>query len=84
MTTELSSNCLLLFILQGYAPKNARIHFSGPLLDPEDNLEEVLKEHERQIQQAVRKARLDKDKIKKADSENGLTESLFHQVRNHK
>ncbi|KAJ1420017.1 Serine/threonine-protein kinase, active site [Sesbania bispinosa] len=65
-----------------YATKS-RIHYSGPLLPPEDNLEEMLKEHERQIQQAVRKARLDKDKIKKADSENSLTESLFHHVRNH-
>lgn len=58
------------------------MHHSGPLLAPEDNLEEMLKEHERQIQQAVRKARLGKDKTKKADSESGLTESLFHHVRN--
>ncbi|KAG4968390.1 hypothetical protein JHK87_034041 [Glycine soja] len=67
---------------KGYANKNARMHHSGPLLAPEDNLEEMLKEHERQIQQAVRKARLGKDKTKKADSESGLTESLFHHVRN--
>ncbi|XP_057429415.1 probable serine/threonine-protein kinase At1g09600 isoform X2 [Lotus japonicus] len=60
------------------APKMSRTHYSGPLLPPEDNLEEMLKEHERQIQQAVRKARLDKDKIKKVDSENSLTRSLFY------
>ena len=58
------------------------MHHSGPLLAPEDNLEEMLKEHERQIQQAVRKVRLGKDKTKNADSENGLTESLFQHVRN--
>lgn len=58
------------------------LNYSGPLLPREDNLEEILKEHERQIQQAVRKARLVKEN-KKADSENGQTESLFHfyQVR---
>ncbi|XP_068312638.1 probable serine/threonine-protein kinase At1g09600 [Pyrus communis] len=40
----------------GYVPKN-RIHCSGPLVPPGGNLEDMLKEHERQIQQAVRKAR---------------------------
>ncbi|TKY71414.1 serine/threonine-protein kinase [Spatholobus suberectus] len=69
---------------KGYANKNGRMHHSGPLLAPVDNLEEMLKEHERQIQQAVRKARLGKDKTKKADSENDLTKSLFHHVRNQK
>lgn len=64
--------------IQSNAPKMSRTHYSGPLLPPEDNLEEMLKEHERQIQQAVRKARLDKDKIKKVDSENSLTRSLFY------
>ncbi|KAL2964345.1 hypothetical protein AAZX31_16G001200 [Glycine max] len=68
--------------MYGYANKNARMHHSGPLLAPEDNREEMLKEHERQIQQAVRKVRLGKDKTKNADSGNGLTESLFQHVRN--
>ncbi|XP_008219089.1 PREDICTED: probable serine/threonine-protein kinase At1g09600 isoform X1 [Prunus mume] len=40
----------------GYVPKN-RIHYSGPLVPPGGNIEDMLKEHERQIQQAVRKAR---------------------------
>ncbi|KAE9599379.1 hypothetical protein Lalb_Chr15g0090821 [Lupinus albus] len=48
--------------LYGYASKNARFHYSGPLVPPGGNLEEMLKEHERQIQQAVHKA---KDKPKK-------------------
>ncbi|KAK8931211.1 putative serine/threonine-protein kinase [Platanthera zijinensis] len=49
----------------GYGGKNKRIHYSGPLMPPGGNIEELLKEHERQIQQAVRKARLDKVKTKK-------------------
>lgn len=41
----------------GYVPKNNRIHYSGPLMPPGGNLDDMLKEHERQIQHAVRKAR---------------------------
>jgi len=40
------------------------MHHSGPLLARGDNLEEMLKAHERQIQNAVRKARLGKDETK--------------------
>lgn len=60
----------------GYVPKNNRIHYSGPLLPPGGNLEEMLKEHERQIQNAVRKARLEKAKSKKMN--NRQAESLLH------
>lgn len=45
---------------QGYVPKKNRIHYSGPLVPAGGNIEDMLKEHERQIQQAVRKARFDK------------------------
>ncbi|XWS55340.1 hypothetical protein CRYUN_Cryun10bG0166500 [Craigia yunnanensis] len=48
----------------GYVPKKNRIHYSGPLMSPGGNLEEMLKEHERQIQNAVRTARSDKIKAK--------------------
>lgn len=41
--------------------KMKRIHYSGPLVPPGGNMEDMLKEHERQIQAAVRKARLDKN-----------------------
>lgn len=41
------------------------MHYSGPLLPPGGNLEDMLKEHERQIQHAVRKARLDKARTNK-------------------
>ncbi|XP_011015815.1 PREDICTED: probable serine/threonine-protein kinase At1g54610 [Populus euphratica] len=48
----------------GFVPRKNRIHYSGPLMPPEGNMEEILKEHERQIQQAVRKARLEKSGTK--------------------
>lgn len=47
-------------VFQAYRPKKNRIHYSGPLMPPGGNLDDMLREHERQIQQAVRKARLDK------------------------
>ncbi|RLM78065.1 putative serine/threonine-protein kinase [Panicum miliaceum] len=46
----------------GFGGKNKRIHYSGPLMPPGGNMEDMLKEHERQIQQAVRKARVEKEK----------------------
>jgi cyclin-dependent kinase 12/13 len=49
-------------------------------MPPGGNLEEMLKEHERKIQNAVRKARL--DKTKKTESKSGQTESLLHSGRN--
>ncbi|KAI8555044.1 hypothetical protein RHMOL_Rhmol05G0143700 [Rhododendron molle] len=61
-----------------HASKKNRIHYSGPLLPPGGNIEEMLKEHEKQIQHAVRKARLDKTKTKKMHGDNGQSESLLH------
>ncbi|KAL3513451.1 hypothetical protein ACH5RR_026168 [Cinchona calisaya] len=49
----------------GRVPKRNRIHCSGPLMPPGGNMEDLLKEHERQIQEAVRKARLEKERTKK-------------------
>ncbi|GAA0144018.1 non-receptor serine/threonine protein kinase [Lithospermum erythrorhizon] len=48
-----------------YVPRRNRLQFSGPLMRPGGNMEEMLNEHEKQIQEAVRKARLDKIKTKK-------------------
>ncbi|KAG5520353.1 hypothetical protein RHGRI_033056 [Rhododendron griersonianum] len=48
-----------------YIPNKSRIHCSGPLMPPGGNMEDMLKEHERQIQEAVRKARLDKARTKR-------------------
>ncbi|KAK8522398.1 hypothetical protein V6N13_115367 [Hibiscus sabdariffa] len=61
----------------GYVSKNNRIHYSGPLLPHGGNLEEMLKEHERRIQNAVRRARSDKTKLKTNFDDNGQTESLL-------
>ncbi|KAJ4873274.1 Protein kinase superfamily protein [Raphanus sativus] len=43
----------------GNAPMKNRIVYSGPLMPPGGNLEEMLKEHEKQIQHAVRRARVE-------------------------
>lgn len=45
---------------QDHGRKHKRIHYSGPLMPPGGNIEDMLKEHERHIQEAVRKARLSK------------------------
>ncbi|KAF8726134.1 hypothetical protein HU200_019874 [Digitaria exilis] len=45
---------------QNRGRKYKRIHYSGPLMPPGGNIEDMLKEHERHIQEAVRKARLGK------------------------
>ncbi|KAF8098312.1 hypothetical protein N665_0269s0036 [Sinapis alba] len=49
--------------IMGYeGGKRERIHYSGPLIPGEGNLDEMLKEHERQILLAVRRAQADKAK----------------------
>lgn len=54
-------HCFLWF--QGYVvPKRNRILCSGPLVPIGGNMEDMLKEHERQMQEAVRKSRLDKNR----------------------
>ncbi|GFY94681.1 protein kinase superfamily protein [Actinidia rufa] len=65
-----------------HALKKNRIHYSGPLLPSGGDIEEMLKEHEKQIQHAVRKARLDKTKTKKMNGDNAQTESLLHYQEN--
>ncbi|KAJ7949755.1 Kinase family protein [Quillaja saponaria] len=47
----------------GFVPKKNRIHYSGPLVPPGGNIEDMLKEHEKLIQEAFRKARVDKTRI---------------------
>ncbi|XP_017217837.1 probable serine/threonine-protein kinase At1g09600 isoform X1 [Daucus carota subsp. sativus] len=49
----------------GQIRKKSRILCSGPLVPAGGSMEDLLKEHEKHIQDAVRKARLDKDKSKK-------------------
>ena len=62
--------------MQGYGPKKNRINYSGPLMPPGGNLDEMLKEHERQIQLAVHKARLNRGRVKNY-GEMGLSEALL-------
>lgn len=46
-------------------PRGNKIHYSGPLLVPSGKVDQVLKDHDRQIQEAVRRARLDKERMRK-------------------
>ncbi|CAK9147313.1 unnamed protein product [Ilex paraguariensis] len=62
----------------GYGPKKNWIHYSGPLLPPGGNIDEMLKEHDKRIQHAVRKTHLDKTNTKKAYGDNGQRESLLY------
>ncbi|CAA0394404.1 unnamed protein product [Arabidopsis thaliana] len=48
-----------------YVRKKNRMHCSGPLMPPGGNIEDILKDHERQIQEAVRKSRLEKSATRK-------------------
>lgn len=64
------------------SPKKTKMHYSGPLFPAAGNLDEMLKEHERHIQEAVRKARLDKNKNTKGYRDNAQTESLLQYVGN--
>uniref|UniRef100_A0A0A9F016 Uncharacterized protein n=1 Tax=Arundo donax TaxID=35708 RepID=A0A0A9F016_ARUDO len=60
--------------------KKNRIHYSGPLMPPGVNMDEILREHERQIQQAVRRARFDKGKGK--HGERDQSEALLYTTGN--
>ncbi|XP_042385581.1 probable serine/threonine-protein kinase At1g54610 isoform X1 [Zingiber officinale] len=65
----------------GHAPRKNRIHYSGPLMPPRGNIDEILKEHERQIQQAVRRARHNRTKPRKY-GERAQFEALLYASRN--
>uniref|UniRef100_A0A1D1XQR9 [RNA-polymerase]-subunit kinase n=1 Tax=Anthurium amnicola TaxID=1678845 RepID=A0A1D1XQR9_9ARAE len=55
----------------GYVTKNNKIHYSGPLLRPsgKGNFDQMLKDHDRQIQEVFRRARFDKSKARKVQVE---------------
>ncbi|KAI9085986.1 hypothetical protein K1719_032063 [Acacia pycnantha] len=64
----------------GYGSKGHKIHYSGPLLVPSSNTDQMLKDHDRQIQEVVRRARLDKAKMRRIQAEGNnqiSTNSLF-------
>ncbi|GFZ05660.1 protein kinase superfamily protein [Actinidia rufa] len=55
-------------VLHGHGSKGNKIHFSGPLLVPSNNTDQMLKEHDRQIQEAARRARLEKARLGKVQA----------------
>ncbi|XVF66825.1 hypothetical protein PTKIN_Ptkin10aG0068800 [Pterospermum kingtungense] len=57
--------CIKESSLNGRGPKGNKIYVSGPLLAPSDNVDQMLKEHDRKIQEFARRARLDKTKLGK-------------------
>ncbi|XP_062011367.1 probable serine/threonine-protein kinase At1g54610 [Rosa rugosa] len=66
-------------IMVGYGSKGHKIHYSGPLLVPSGNMDQMLKDHDLQVQEAVRRARIDKAKVRKYQAEGNQisTNSLF-------
>ncbi|KAK4779384.1 hypothetical protein SAY86_006912 [Trapa natans] len=63
-------------ILLGYGSMGHKIHYSGPLIVPSGNMDQMLKDQDRHIQETVRRARLDKAKARKAQTQLSAT-SLF-------
>ncbi|KAK1388883.1 putative serine/threonine-protein kinase [Heracleum sosnowskyi] len=49
--------------IMGFQGKGSKIHFSGPLLVPSNNVDQMLKDHDRQIQEAARRARIEKARV---------------------
>ncbi|XP_021843679.2 probable serine/threonine-protein kinase At1g54610 [Spinacia oleracea] len=62
-------------VLLGYGSKGSKIHYSGPLIVPSSNMDQMLKDHDRHIQEAVRRARIDKAKIRKMQAEGNQVSS---------
>ncbi|MCL7040762.1 hypothetical protein MKW94_028485 [Papaver nudicaule] len=58
-------------VMQVYRPKGRKIHYSGPLLVPSGNTDQMLKDHDRQIQEVVRRARIDKEKVRRGHQGGG-------------
>ncbi|KAK1275529.1 putative serine/threonine-protein kinase [Acorus gramineus] len=57
----------------GYGSKGNKIHYSGPLIRPSGNIDQMLKDHDRQVQEVVRRSRLDKAKIRRVQVEGNHT-----------
>ncbi|KAK7257205.1 hypothetical protein RIF29_31009 [Crotalaria pallida] len=65
-------------LVVGYGSKGHNINYSGPLLVPSSNIDQMLKDHDRQIQEAARRARLDKARMRRLLVEgNQITNSSF-------
>ncbi|CAN4104968.1 unnamed protein product [Withania somnifera] len=55
--------------LHGHGHKGNTIHFSGPLLVQPNKVDQMLKEHDRRIQEAARRARLEKARAGKGQAQ---------------
>ncbi|KAE8707806.1 Cyclin-dependent kinase C-1 [Hibiscus syriacus] len=66
-------------VLLGNGSKVQKIHYSGPLLVPSGNTDQMLKDRDHQIQEAVRRARLNKAMKRNVQLQGNqlLTTSLF-------
>lgn len=60
---------MLMLCQLGYGSKGNKIHYSGPLLVPSGKVDQMLREHDRQIQEAARRARHDRAKVRKLHAE---------------
>ncbi|KAL9232433.1 hypothetical protein vseg_007547 [Gypsophila vaccaria] len=56
-------------VLLGYGSKGNIVHYSGPLIAPSGNTDQIMKDHDRHIQEAVRRARIDKARIRKMQAQ---------------
>ncbi|XP_020248306.1 probable serine/threonine-protein kinase At1g09600 [Asparagus officinalis] len=57
----------------GHGMSANKIHYSGPLLRPSGNVDQMLKDHDRQIQEVFRRSRMDKSKARKIQGESNHT-----------
>ncbi|XP_019159168.1 PREDICTED: probable serine/threonine-protein kinase At1g54610 isoform X2 [Ipomoea nil] len=51
---------------QGHDSNGNNIHFSGPLLVPSSKVDQLLKDHDRRIQEAARRSRIEKARLDRA------------------
>ncbi|XP_027064134.1 probable serine/threonine-protein kinase At1g54610 isoform X1 [Coffea arabica] len=56
-------------VLQGHPSKATKIHFSGPLGVPPNKVDQMLKEHDRQLQEAVRRTRIERTRVGKVEGQ---------------
>lgn len=68
--------CFVLWLQLGYGSKGHKIHYSGPLVVPSGNMDQVLKDHDRHIQDAVRRARIEKARVRKLQAEEASSQQV--------
>uniref|UniRef100_A0A0E0BYQ3 [RNA-polymerase]-subunit kinase n=1 Tax=Oryza meridionalis TaxID=40149 RepID=A0A0E0BYQ3_9ORYZ len=55
----------------GYGSKGNKIHHSGPLICPSGNVDQMLKENDRQIQEVFRRTRVEKSRARRGHGHSG-------------